>query len=94
MDSTKHSDKQNLRRASAAAYLRERYGLRCAATTLKKYASRGGGPRFHRVNRTALYPLAELDRWAAQKLGPLHGCAADRAPGDFDTTGAAAAALN
>lgn len=94
MDDPKLPSTTNLRRASAAAYLRERYGLRCAATTLKKYASRGGGPRFHRVNRTALYPLAELDRWAAQKLGPLHGHAADRGPGDFETTGAAAAALN
>ncbi|WP_207803124.1 hypothetical protein [Rhodopseudomonas palustris] len=92
---TNCSSTKNLRRDRAAAYLRERYGLRCAATTLKKYASRGGGPRFHRVNRTALYPLAELDKWAAQKLGPLHGHAADRASNDFDTTtGAAAPALN
>lgn len=95
MEGQARSTSQNLRRESAAEYLRDRYGLRCSATTLKKYACRGGGPRFHRVNRTALYPLAELDRWAAQKMGPLQGHAADRAANDFDTTtGAAAPALN
>lgn len=91
----KRPSTQNLRRESAAAYLRECYGLRCSAATLKKYACRGGGPAYHRVNKTALYPLAELDKWATQKLGPLHRSAADRAPGDFETaTSASAPALN
>ncbi|MGP9814433.1 hypothetical protein ACTZWT_23215 [Rhodopseudomonas sp. NSM] len=88
---------ENLRRESAAEYLRERYGLRCSATTLKKYATAGGGPRFHRVNRTALYPIAELDRWAVQKLGPLRARASDRphseAIAEFDNS-AGAPALN
>lgn len=89
---------QNLRRSSAAEYLRDRYGMRCSATTLKKYATVGGGPRFHRVNRTAIYPIAELDRWAVQKLGPLQAhtvdCARTEAIGKSDDGTAAAAALN
>jgi hypothetical protein len=95
VDSTKRSDKQNLRRDHAAEYLQHRYGLRCSAATLKKYATRGYGPRFHRVNRTVLYPIYELDRWAVQRLGPLQAGAVDRAPGDFETaTSAPAPALN
>ncbi|MBB1093880.1 hypothetical protein HUU61_21620 [Rhodopseudomonas palustris] len=99
MDETKRLNKPNLRRDRAAAYLQERYGLRCSATTLKKYATVGGGPRFHRVNRTAIYPITELDRWATQKLGPLQSRASDRPRSEtiteFDnSTSAGAPALN
>ncbi|MFT4277365.1 MAG: hypothetical protein QM576_13510 [Rhodopseudomonas sp.] len=98
MDDTKRPHRPNLRRANAAEYLRDRYGLRCSAATLKKYATRGGGPRFYRVNRTALYPFEELDRWAVQKLGALQAHASDRTHGDamtdFEDTSASAPALN
>lgn len=98
MDQPSCQSARNLRRESAAEYLRERYGLRCSATTLKKYATRGGGPRFHRVNRTALYPTSELDRWAVQKLGPLQAGVPDRPHGaaitELDGASASAPALN
>jgi hypothetical protein len=61
-----------LRRWEAAEYLELVHGLRFAPATLAKYASIGGGPSFHKVNGTPLYPkLGEngLDDWAVKKLG-------------------------
>lgn len=72
---------KNLRRTEASCYLREVYGIPCAPATLNKMASTGGGPRYHKVNRTALYPVAELDAWAMEKLGPLHSSSSNHAHG-------------
>jgi len=61
--------KPRLRRWEAADYLRIAHGIEVAPATLAKWASVGGGPGFQRVNRTPLYPVAELDAWATAKLG-------------------------
>lgn len=45
-------------RREAAAY------LRCSIERLEKLAQKGEAPRFKRVGRKALYPLAELRRVA------------------------------
>ncbi len=63
--------KPRLRRWEASEYLELVHGLRFAPATLAKYASVGGGPSFHKVNATPLYPVASLDDWAAAKLGDL-----------------------
>ena len=60
-----------LRRAEAANYLRENYGIIRKPTTLAKLAVIGGGPKFQRAGRIPLYTLAELDVWAASILSPL-----------------------
>lgn len=61
--------KPRLRRWEAPEYLRLVHGIEVAPATLAKWASVGGGPAFQKVNRTPLYPVAELDAWAAAKLG-------------------------
>ena len=61
-----------LRRAEAAAYLRQTYGARCSHTYLDKLASIGGGPTFHRFGRWPVYDVTDLDAWATSRMrGPL-----------------------
>jgi len=60
-----------LRRADAARYIREVYGIPCVATTLAKYACEGGGPPFRKAGRFPVYSRADLDAWARQRLGRL-----------------------
>lgn len=69
--------KQILRRDEASEYLRETYSIRCAPATLAKMVSTGGGPRYHKVNRSPLYPVAELDAWAQHRLGLLRSSSSD-----------------
>jgi hypothetical protein len=57
--------KPRLRRWEASEY------LKLATATLAKLASVGGGPAYNKSNRTPLYPVAELDRWAIERLGKL-----------------------
>lgn len=58
-------------RKEASAYISER-GLRCAPTTLQKYASIGGGPRYRRFGNRAVYLESDLDAWIEERLsGPL-----------------------
>lgn len=61
--------KPRLRRWEATEYLKIVHGIEVATATLAKWASVGGGPAFQKVNRTPLYPTAELDSWATDKLG-------------------------
>ena len=63
--------KPRLRRWEASEYLSLKHGLKVAAATLAKMASTGGGPLYHRANRTPLYPTVELDSWAEKRLGKL-----------------------
>ena len=57
-----------LRRVEAAAYVVNTFGIPCAARTMAKYASIGGGPAFRRAGRIPLYARADLDDWALGKL--------------------------
>jgi hypothetical protein len=66
-----HLRRPRLRRWEAAEYLGLVHGLQIAPATLAKLASIGGGPAFHRANRTPFYPVDELDRWAEARLGGL-----------------------
>lgn len=59
------------RRWEASEYLQLVHGITVAPATLAKLASIGGGPSFHKALRTPLYPRAELDRWAQERLGKL-----------------------
>lgn len=63
--------KPRLRRIEASHYLAAVHGIEFAPSTLAKLACIGGGPSFHKAGRWPLYPTAELDRWAAERLGQL-----------------------
>lgn len=58
-----------LRRADAANYLQQKYGLRCAKQTLAKLAVLGGGPVFRNAGRVPLYAPKDLDEWALSRIG-------------------------
>jgi len=60
-----------LRRWEASDYLMLQYNIQLAPSTLAKLASLGGGPRFQKSGRTPLYPVAELDLFAIERLGPV-----------------------
>jgi hypothetical protein len=56
-----------MRRADAARYIRENYGIPCAAPTLAKYACVGGGPVFRKAGKFPVYSRDDLDAWANQR---------------------------
>jgi len=58
-----------MRRADAARYLRDNYGIPCVATTLAKYACVGNGPVFRKAGKFPVYSREDLDAWASQRLG-------------------------
>lgn len=55
-------------RPAASDYLRARWGIVRAPSTLAKLACIGGGPRFRRAGKAALYAEADLDEWASSIL--------------------------
>lgn len=69
---------KRLRRTAAALYLKEKWGIERTPGTLAKLAVIGGGPKFQHANRTPLYPLEELDRWAQSILSPLKSSTTER----------------
>jgi hypothetical protein len=61
-----------LRRTAAATYVTETYGFPCSPKTLAKLACvSSDGPAFRMAGRIPLYPIPNLDAWAASKIGPL-----------------------
>ncbi len=63
--------KPRLRRAEASVYLLERHGMQLAPQTLVRYAVEGGGPKFQKNGRFAVYHVDELDTWAMARLGAV-----------------------
>lgn len=70
-NSSRSVSPQNMRRADAARYIRETYGIPCVATTLAKYACIGNGPVFRKAGKFPIYSRDDLDAWARQRLGNL-----------------------
>ena len=67
-----------LRRADAAKYVREKWGIPCAARTLAKIACvSSDGPEMHYAGRVPLYTPRSLDAWAAKKIGPARYSTSD-----------------
>jgi hypothetical protein len=60
-----------MRRADAARYLRDTYGIPCVATTLAKYACNGDGPAFRKAGKFPVYSRDDLDAWAKGRMGTL-----------------------
>lgn len=61
--------KVRYRSDEASSYLSIVHGVQQSVRTLDKLRSVGGGPRFQKFNRSALYHRDDLDAWALQKLG-------------------------
>jgi hypothetical protein len=64
-----HSPKY-LNRKEASEHLRSFWGLQRSPTYLAKLAVVGGGPAFHKANRSPLYSPEDLDAWASALIGP------------------------
>lgn len=65
-------NERHLRRAAAAYYVTETYGIPCSPKTLAKLACVSSeGPPFRLAGRFPLYPVSGLDAWARRKIGPL-----------------------
>jgi hypothetical protein len=60
--------KKFFRRAEAALYVTERWGIPRSPRTLAKLACIGGGPPFRRAGRFPLYEPPDLDDWAQSKI--------------------------
>jgi hypothetical protein len=58
-----------LRRAAAAHYVRDIWGLPCSSKWLAKLAVVGGGPIYRKAGRFPLYTADDLDTWAVSRLG-------------------------
>ena len=54
--------------ADAAKYLLAQHGIPVAKSTLKQWAWKGGGPAFQKSGLRRLYPIDQLDTWAAKRL--------------------------
>jgi hypothetical protein len=81
-----------LRRADAAAYIRNKYGFPCSKQWLAKLAVIGGGPKFRKAGRFPIYAPAHLDEWACTRIGPVVGSTseADSTPAKRDGDGGVA----
>jgi hypothetical protein len=71
-----------LRRCQAAAYVRANWGIPCAARTLAKLMTVGGGPLVRKAGRIPLYEKGDLDAWAASKLSRKVRSTSDIRPHD------------
>jgi hypothetical protein len=77
-----------LRRADAAKYIREKWGIPMAPRTLAKIACvSSDGPEMHYAGRIPLYTPKSLDAWAVKKIGPPR-----YSTSDYRTAGAASIA--
>jgi hypothetical protein len=56
------------RRALAAQYLRDRWGLPCSTGTLANLAVSGTGPLYRLAGRFPVYAQEDLDAWAQERL--------------------------
>jgi len=63
------SNTRYFRRAAAAHYVRETWGMPCSSKWLAKLAVTGGGPIYRKAGRFPLYTPEDLDGWAQSRLG-------------------------
>jgi len=59
------------RRAEAAHYVRETWGMPCSSKWLAKLAVIGGGPIYRKAGRFPLYTAEDLDHWSESRLGAV-----------------------
>jgi hypothetical protein len=68
-----------LNTSDAVSYLRTRHGIRVAPSTMKAWASRGGGPEFQKSGPHRLYTPERLDVWVERRLTPVVASTAELA---------------
>ncbi len=56
------------RRADAARYIREIWGLPCSTSWLAKLAVIGGGPIYRKAGRFPIYADSDLDAWSKARI--------------------------
>ncbi|MFC4271827.1 hypothetical protein GQF03_16305 [Sneathiella chungangensis] len=61
---------RRLRRAEAAKYLFDTWGISRTPKTLAKLAVTGGGPPYQKDGRFPLYLKSDLDDWVISRLSP------------------------
>lgn len=66
---TEQRSTRYFRRAEAAHYVRETWGMPCSSKWLAKLAVVGGGPIYRKAGRFPLYTADDLDQWATSRLG-------------------------
>lgn len=54
---------EKLTRVEASRYILDRHGISRTPNTLATLASRGGGPRFSKINNRPYYTREDIDRW-------------------------------
>lgn len=69
-----------LRRKEAAAYIRDRYGIPCAESTLAKLAVIGGGPEITYCGRFPCHTEAALDAWTESRMSKARTTSERRRP--------------
>ena len=57
-----------LRRAEAAKYITDNYGIPCSTGTLANYATADTGPEFKLAGRFPIYSTHDLDAWAQSRI--------------------------
>ena len=57
-----------LRRAEAAKYITDKYGIPCSTGTLANYATTDTGPEFKLSGRFPIYSTHDLDSWAEGRI--------------------------
>jgi len=67
-----------LSRREASEYLKAQ-GLSVAVTTLGKFVTVGGGPKYRRFGRNAVYTVSDLDAWVIARLGEARTSSSQRA---------------
>jgi hypothetical protein len=65
------------RRAPAAQYIRDRWGIPCSGGTLANLAVNGSGPLYRLAGRFPVYAEADLDAWAQERLSAPRRCTQD-----------------
>ena len=56
-------------RPEACIFLKTTFGLTISPKTLAKYATTGGGPKYHKFGyKTVVYDEQELQQWAISRI--------------------------
>jgi hypothetical protein len=69
---------QLMRRGLTAEYVREVLNQPCEKTSLATWATRGGGPPFHKFGSIVLYDRDDVDRWGHERLGQAVSTTSER----------------
>lgn len=70
----------------ASEYLQLKHGIVRSPQTLAKYRSTGGGPRFRKAGRRALYDIDMLDEYAQGVLGDAYSNTSEYSADDPERT--------